>query len=640
MAVLMLLVEAEGEVVSQEVIFAAVWPNSIFSQSSVQRCIALLRKSLGDDAKRQAVIVTHPKRGYSLTPKAVKLSASVERNQKYYLIALTLVITIAILLTLISFWLNDKDTVKTQVVETQLISATDDNESKPQFLSEQYLSYIRHEENKGQAIWIYDLLKQHEIRVTPYVKQIGSYQWLNQNTLLYTDINAQKVDIFRQKIQLENIDKNNHPLSNNKPILSLFNINIFRGFFLTKNNHIIYQSVSGKLSQLRQYNLGSGQDSILVNESEEFKPYGFTVNNSTEQIVIIGFNELMRTEVKLLELKSEQLTTIATLDTNIYQITWQEKVNQLLLTQGKKLLNLTLSGESKEIDYKTAEFFQHPSYSPNGKFIAFTQLKKDSDLWLESIDNTHEEAQLLVNSTASDYAGSFSSSGEKISYISNRMGFPQIYVTNIKTGSTEVVFNNPERKLLLSPPIWHPSKDLIVSSVNEKLLWIDPKANENKWRVIEDTTLSPVAWYQYENTLLVTDYFKNKNMLSKYDLATDQLTTLSKDSNVDALLDMKDNIIKVSQNSLTELRENVEHSYKIKLGNIVAAISTPKGVYLQIEQKQTQSLTFYDFNTKKFSKHKSLSKNVFKVWDIQPKNQKLLFETSSFKQDIILIELN
>jgi transcriptional activator of cad operon len=640
MAVLMLLVEAEGEVVSQEVIFAAVWPNSIFSQSSVQRCIALLRKSLGDDAKRQVVIVTHPKRGYSLTPKAVKLSASVERNQKYYLIALTLVITIAILLTLISFWLNDKDTVKTQVVETQLISATDDNESKPQFLSEQYLSYIRHEENKGQAIWIYDLLKQHEIRVTPYVKQIGSYQWLNQNTLLYTDINAQKVDIFRQKIQLENIDKNNHPLSNNKPILSLFNINIFRGFFLTKNNHIIYQSVSGKLSQLRQYNLGSGQDSILVNESEEFKPYGFTVNNSTEQIVIIGFNELMRTEVKLLELKSEQLTTIATLDTNIYQITWQEKVNQLLLTQGKKLLNLTLSGESKEIDYKTAEFFQHPSYSPNGKFIAFTQLKKDSDLWLESIDNTHEEAQLLVNSTASDYAGSFSSSGEKISYISNRMGFPQIYVTNIKTGSTEVVFNNPERKLLLSPPIWHPSKDLIVSSVNEKLLWIDPKANENKWRVIEDTTLSPVAWYQYENTLLVTDYFKNKNMLSKYDLATDQLTTLSKDSNVDALLDMKDNIIKVSQNSLTELRENVEHSYKIKLGNIVAAISTPKGVYLQIEQKQTQSLTFYDFNTKKFSKHKSLSKNVFKVWDIQPKNQKLLFETSSFKQDIILIELN
>jgi hypothetical protein len=378
----------------------------------------------------------------------------------------------------------------------------------------------------------------------------------------------------------------------------------------------------------------------LVNESEKFKPYGFTVNNSTEQIAIIGFNELMRTEVKLLELQIEQLTTIATLDTNIYQITWQEKVNQLLLTQGKKLLNLTLSGELKEIDYKIAEFFQHPSYSPNGRFIAFTQLKKDSDLWLESIDNTHEETQLLVNSTASDYAGSFSSSGENISYISNRMGFPQIYVKNIKTGSTEVVFNNPERKLLLSPPIWHPSKDLIVSSVNAKLLWIDPKANENKWRVIEDTTLSPVAWYQDENTLLVTDYFKNKNMLSKYDLARDQLTALSKDSNVDALLDMKDNLIKVSQNSLIELRENIEYSHKIKSGNIVAAISTPKGVYLQIEQKQTQFLTFYDFNTKEFSKHKSLSKNVFMIWDIQPKNQKLLFETSSFNQDIILIELN
>ena len=41
----------KGEVVSQEVIFAKVWPNATYNPSSVQRCIALLRKALQEDAK-------------------------------------------------------------------------------------------------------------------------------------------------------------------------------------------------------------------------------------------------------------------------------------------------------------------------------------------------------------------------------------------------------------------------------------------------------------------------------------------------------------------------------------------------------------------------------------------------------------
>ncbi|BDF93739.1 winged helix-turn-helix domain-containing protein [Pseudoalteromonas sp. KAN5] len=55
MDVLQFLYSQRGKVVSQEDIFAAVWPNAVFSPSNVQRNIALLRKALKEDSKKPAI---------------------------------------------------------------------------------------------------------------------------------------------------------------------------------------------------------------------------------------------------------------------------------------------------------------------------------------------------------------------------------------------------------------------------------------------------------------------------------------------------------------------------------------------------------------------------------------------------------
>jgi transcriptional activator of cad operon len=646
MAVLMLLVEANGEVVSQEDIFDAIWPNSIFSQSSVQRCIAILRKLLEDDAKRQAVIVTHPKRGYSLTPTAVKLTRAKHKNSRkiqYPYLALLFFI----LLTVLSmfFYSNVKEAVKTQVKEAQLISASADNEFQPQLLTAQHLSYIRHEKDKGQAIWLYDLTQQREVRLTSYTQHIGSYQWLNQQTLLYAKVNEQHIEIHRRKVELENVyDKESAAeTAGTELIASFFNIKIFRDFFLTKDNQLIYQAVTTDLSQLRQYDLGSGLDTLLLNESEEFKPYGFAVNSLTHEIAIIGFNNMKATEVKLAVTANNQLgmRTIATLDSNIYQIDWQEKQNRLLLTEGKKLINLSLTGEVEHINYSTTAFIQQVAYDPEGQNLVLTQQVTDSDLWLGHKDTALGLAtsQILVNSTASDYGGTFSPNGDRVAYISNRNGFPQIYVTNITSGNTEVLYNNPERKLLLSPPLWHPSKELIVSSVSEKLLIIDLMADTKKWQLIEDTVLSPLAWYQVDNNLLVVDMSNNKDMLSKYDLVNHHLTALSENIFAGALLDNQDNLIKLRRNEIIHAGPSVEKVHRITEGNIVTAIRTPKGIYFQTAQDQHQSLIFYGSDTQRLSQPQSVTEDMYMLWDIQPVDQRLLFETSTTNQDIVLLNL-
>jgi len=81
-AVLKVLFDAKGELVSYEQLQQQVWQDVIVAPNALQRVIAQLRKSLGDTAKQQAIIKTHPKRGYSLVFVHVGLEGQGRENEK------------------------------------------------------------------------------------------------------------------------------------------------------------------------------------------------------------------------------------------------------------------------------------------------------------------------------------------------------------------------------------------------------------------------------------------------------------------------------------------------------------------------------------------------------------------------------
>ena len=64
--VLTVLVENSPNVVSVEELMDQVWKDTVVSTNSVQRCIAQLRKAMGDSSKLQKIIKTHAKKGYSI----------------------------------------------------------------------------------------------------------------------------------------------------------------------------------------------------------------------------------------------------------------------------------------------------------------------------------------------------------------------------------------------------------------------------------------------------------------------------------------------------------------------------------------------------------------------------------------------
>lgn len=64
--VLHFLAQHQGEVVSHQTLLEAIWTNTVVEPGALQRCIARLRKVFRDDARKQAIIATYPKQGYSL----------------------------------------------------------------------------------------------------------------------------------------------------------------------------------------------------------------------------------------------------------------------------------------------------------------------------------------------------------------------------------------------------------------------------------------------------------------------------------------------------------------------------------------------------------------------------------------------
>lgn len=72
MQVLLLLAEAEGQVVARTTLFERLWPDEIPNDETLTKAISKLRKALRDQARKPTYIETIPKVGYRLLAPVVR----------------------------------------------------------------------------------------------------------------------------------------------------------------------------------------------------------------------------------------------------------------------------------------------------------------------------------------------------------------------------------------------------------------------------------------------------------------------------------------------------------------------------------------------------------------------------------------
>ncbi len=123
MAVLQVLVEANGNVVTQQEILNRVWKDVVVAPNALQRCIAQLRKVFNDDAKVQSVIKTHPKLGYSLAAHVSQSSS--ERLVTSSSFKLYTLIAFAVIALVSGLLWPPQDKVATSIHKISMITSDD-----------------------------------------------------------------------------------------------------------------------------------------------------------------------------------------------------------------------------------------------------------------------------------------------------------------------------------------------------------------------------------------------------------------------------------------------------------------------------------------------------------------------------------
>ena len=110
--VLIMLVQANGEVVLKADIFKTVWPGTVVTENSLTQVISELRKVLGDTRHDSKYIQTFPNRGYSLTVDTSDISPPIHQKwirEQWKLILLT----IMSLSLALGYWFYINDDKKT-----------------------------------------------------------------------------------------------------------------------------------------------------------------------------------------------------------------------------------------------------------------------------------------------------------------------------------------------------------------------------------------------------------------------------------------------------------------------------------------------------------------------------------------------
>ena len=101
---------------------------------------------------------------------------------------------------------------------------------------------------------------------------------------------------------------------------------------------------------------------------------------------------------------------------------------------GDNLLNLT----------NNARFDEDPSWSPDGKRIAFTSMKNGGNREIYVMDADGGNQRNLSNDLFSDKDPSWSPDGKRIAFVSNRGGHLDIYVMDGDGGNQRNLTNNPD----------------------------------------------------------------------------------------------------------------------------------------------------------------------------------------------------
>lgn len=479
LAVLTYLAEHQGKVVSQDDLLDNVWKDTVVAPNTLQRCIAQLRKALGDDGKEQNLIKTHAKRGYSLechvrwqddnliraqqssnesesaSEEAIAVNKPVAsatnrppKTRIYF--ALLSIVAIAGLIWVNTFLtMSDKPFV---IKDIRPVTSTDNRELASIYSPDgKYVVFKRYPEVLCvNNLWAKNIETQEEFQLTD---DLGSYESLtfssDGKTLAFIRTEDCRAPVTQNDCYLlQSLDFEEALTSPRAPktLMECKHSQISSAIWLNEDEIAMLQKQTDKW-QLISYSLNE-QKSNVIYESEEGNLITYDYSPRLNLIALVSVQGDSDFYIHMLEPSGELVSH--------HRIQYPDEIakyryiypnfsveeNHLIFSTGRQLFSLSFEGVVQKIAVPLDQAIGTPVAHPDGRRMLAIKGYYDSDIITVPIhqfsvpnalsdDSSIEYAVLNRSTHGEDYA-KFQPDGEQVAFWSNRSGSSQIWITDGK----------------------------------------------------------------------------------------------------------------------------------------------------------------------------------------------------------------
>lgn len=531
MAVLVTLVEHEGQVVSRQTLMDEVWQGMVVGEEVITRAIFELRRAFADNAKKPRYFATVPKKGYrcQVAPKIPVTS----KKAKLYLKNLPVFAVCLIAMFLFPFLhsenylqkqsLAEKNTIllSPKSVQSQPETSLPGVERDPAISKNgQWLAFVHSQSSQQPAnVYIKNLLTSEVIQLTDNTSNEAYPQWSGDgHTLAFVRCQQKKacsiinksVGEFTERLVYKSEQGIaclawSEPLNvmvfcqeNSAPVLGSHLRVIDLASFDKETN-----SVKRLISETYQ------SDKLFPQlESGYYRYRGPIFTHDGQTLVFVRGSTGNKSEIHSYDLKSNKVQMLRSSKSYISHLSLSATEEFLFISQIKDtrwgLWYTPFNLEQTQRDTLLSPLFspllvnsdksnlKQPVVNPVNGRVYFYDSKGQRNITRHTLnENTNTK---LISSTANDYDGQLSKNGKQIAFISNRTGTQEVWLAD----------NVGEHQQKLTGQSFN-RIDQIHWSHDDKLLAIQVQKDKKNYLVIIDirsgSTLQQLSLNPYEQLL-------------------------------------------------------------------------------------------------------------------------------------------
>lgn len=557
--VLYLLAQKQGEVVSHQEIMTTVWQGTEVVPNALQRCIARLRKVLGDDAKSPHIIATHPKIGYRLMlpvhwPENSQLTQKDKINNTYQSLngvpkrvtsnhIKILALVMSIFLTCLVWYLNHETHIRYQHIET--LTHSEAHESFASFNpNASYIVFNRSTHACQSHIWAKNVANGQETQLT---SRAGFYRDTrftpDGRSLVFVEHNQcdeqAKHDseaLIEQCWRIATLDfaqALNQP-QQPTPRFDCGKAQLRRPIAL-ENHQYAFLRYQDDRFQLQLYDDLSKKFSSLYS-SEQGEIYHLSYHQKSKKFALLSNSLSAGSRLIVLNQQREVLANTALLlpdslaQNQRFDAQFSANGAHLLATNYGALYRITFDGKVSQISTPQTNLSAITVHPNNSSLLAITG-RKDIDI---AEINVYRETpapppkglnrqQLpypsLARATSQERHAKYQPNGELIAFISNRSGQDQIWLWQ---GEQATQLSHLIQQHPISQFSWSPDgKQLaVVSRNNLNIINLAGKSQQ----IDAKLPLNQVLAWADDTQLFVTANTPNSDTLFKLNITTAELT--------------------------------------------------------------------------------------------------------------------